>query len=452
MEFVSQYLTFGWDGLIGFVIPFIIVLSVLVFVHEWGHYIVARMCGVRVEKFSIGFGKELFGFTDKAGTRWKISIIPLGGYVQMFGDQDPASAKKTDEIKDGDAKRTMNAEERKVAFFSKPVWKRAAIVFAGPAINFIFAILLLAGLYMSVGKPVNPPVASAIIVDGAADVAGMKPNDRVIAIDGKAIESFTDIQRQVVISLDRALDLTVLRDGEEVQVNVTPKKESLEDRFGFSHSRGLIGIMGTEKGMDLASVKTINNRDVSSLSPQNIEKRLKKIVGRDAVIGLPSGVDDIQNVRVNIANINEGQIFLSEIVEKEIVTYGVVQSVGEAVQETWFIVAGTLEAIGQIFTGTRPVTELGGIVRIGAIAGDAAQNGLIALISFTAMLSINLGLINLFPIPLLDGGHLVFYAYEAVFGKPMPERVMDYAFKFGMAFLICLMAFSNLNDIVQMIL
>jgi regulator of sigma E protease len=191
---------------------------------------------------------------------------------------------------------------------------------------------------------------------------------------------------------------------------------------------------------------------VSSLSPQNIEKRLKKIVGRDAVIGLPSGVDDIQNVRVNIANINEGQIFLSEIVEKEIVTYGVVQSVGEAVQETWFIVAGTLEAIGQIFTGTRPVTELGGIVRIGAIAGDAAQNGLIALISFTAMLSINLGLINLFPIPLLDGGHLVFYAYEAVFGKPMPERVMDYAFKFGMAFLICLMAFSNLNDIVQMIL
>ncbi len=452
MEFISEYLTFGWDGLIGFVIPFIIVLSVLVFVHEWGHYIVARMCGVRVEKFSIGFGKELFGFTDKAGTRWKISLIPLGGYVQMFGDQDPASAKNTDEVKDGDAKRVMSDEERKVAFFSKPVWKRAAIVFAGPAINFIFAILLLAGLYMSVGKPVNPPIASAIIVDGAADVAGMKPNDRVIAIDGKKIESFTDIQRQVVISLDRALDLTVLRDGKELQISVTPKKESLEDRFGFSHSRGLIGIMGTEKGMDLASVKTINGTDVTSWSASKVEKRLNKIVGRDAVIGLPSGVDDIQDVRVNVINVTDGQIFLSESSEKEIVAYGVIQSVGAAMQETWFIVTGTLEAIGQIVTGTRPATELGGIVRIGAIAGDAAQNGILALITFTAMLSINLGLINLFPIPLLDGGHLVFYAYEAVFRKPMPERVMDYAFKFGMAFLICLMAFSNLNDIVQMIL
>jgi regulator of sigma E protease len=452
MEFISEYLTFGWDGLIGFVIPFLIVLSVLVFVHEWGHYIVARMCGVRVEKFSIGFGKELFGFTDKAGTRWKISLIPLGGYVQMFGDQDPASANSTDEVKDGDTKRTMSDEERKVAFFSKPVWKRAAIVFAGPAINFIFAILLLAGLYMSVGKSVNPPIASAIIVDGAADVAGMNPNDRVIAIDGKKIESFTDIQRRVVISLDRALDLTVLRDGAEVQISVTPKKESLEDRFGFSHSRGLIGIMGTEKGMDLASVKMINGTDVTSWSADKVEKRLNKIVGRDAVIGLPSGADDVQNVRVNIANIADGQIFLSEIVEKEIVDYGVVQSLGGAVKETWFVITGTLEAIGQIVTGTRPATELGGIVRIGAIAGDAAQNGLIALISFTAMLSINLGLINLFPIPLLDGGHLVFYAYEAVFRKPMPEKVMDYAFKFGMAFLICLMAFSNLNDIVQMIM
>jgi RIP metalloprotease RseP len=210
--------------------------------------------------------------------------------------------------------------------------------------------------------------------------------------------------------------------------------------------------MGTEKGMDLASVKMINGTDVTSWSADKVEKRLNKIVGRDAVIGLPSGADDVQNVRVNIANIADGQIFLSEIVEKEIVDYGVVQSLGGAVKETWFVITGTLEAIGQIVTGTRPATELGGIVRIGAIAGDAAQNGLIALISFTAMLSINLGLINLFPIPLLDGGHLVFYAYEAVFRKPMPEKVMDYAFKFGMAFLICLMAFSNLNDIVQMIL
>ncbi len=453
MDMISQYLTFGWDGFIGFVLPFLIVLSILVFVHEWGHYIVARLCGVRIEKFSIGFGKELLGRTDKAGTRWKISLIPLGGYVQMFGDEDPASAKKSDTVKDGEIAREMNAEERKVAFFSKPVWKRAAIVFAGPAINFIFAIILLMGLYMTVGKPVNPPVASAIIVDGAADIAGMQPNDRVLAIDGKAIESFSEIQRQVMISLDRELNLTVLRDGKEINVAVTPIKENLEDRFGFSHSRGLIGIMGTEQGMDAASVKSINGRDVSELSASNIEKRLKSIVGRDAVIGLPSTNEEgVQKVRVNIDKIVDGEIFLSPITDKEIVSYGVVQSMTEAVKETWFVIRGTLEAIGQIITGTRPATELGGIVRIGAIAGDAAQNGLIALISFTAMLSINLGLINLFPIPLLDGGHLVFYAYEAIFRKPMSEKVMEYAFKFGMVFLVCLMVFSNLNDIVQMIL
>jgi regulator of sigma E protease len=445
MEFISEYAGFGWNGLTDFIIPFLIVLSVLVFVHEWGHYIVARMCGVKVEKFSIGFGKELWGFTDSAGTRWKVSLIPLGGYVQMFGDQDPASAKASDDAK------AMSADDLKVAFFSKPVWQRALIVFAGPAINFLFAIILLMALYMSVGKPVNPPVASAVMIDGAAFEAGIRPQDRIVSIDGKAIESFSDIQRQVAISLDRPLDLIVNRAGEDVALSVTPKLESLEDRFGFSHSRGLIGIMGTEKGIDIASLKSINAVDMSSETTMDIQSRLQNMIGQGAVLGLPSG-DDVQNVSVIITKIEDGQLFLSDIEGKEIVSYGVIQSASGAIKETWFIITGTLEAIGQIITGTRPVTELGGIVRIGAIAGDAAQNGLIAIITFTALLSINLGLINLFPIPLLDGGHLVFYAYEAVFRKPMSEKVMDYAFKFGMAFLVCLMVFANLNDIVQIVM
>jgi len=452
MDFITQYAGMGWDGLIDFVIPFIIILSILVFVHEWGHYIVARMCGVKVDKFSIGFGPEIWGFNDRAGTRWKLSIIPLGGYVQMFGDTDPSSSTSKYEITEGEDKRPMSAAELDQAFFTKPVWQRALIVFAGPAINFIFAILLLMGLYMAVGKPVSPPVASAVIIEGAADMAGIEPRDRIVSIDGKSIESFSDIQRQVAISLDRPLDLMIERDGAEMALSVTPTMEQLEDRFGFSHSRGLIGVMSTEQGIALDSLKTINGRDVTDLSESQLSSNVQAIINTDATIGLPSG-DEIQELKVVIASVNDGEIFLSNLENgKEIVSYSPVEAMVGAVKETGFIITGTLEALGQIVTGTRPVTELGGIVRIGAIAGDAAQAGLIAMITFTALLSINLGLINLFPIPLLDGGHLVFYAYEALFGKPMSEKVMDYALKFGMVFLVCLMAFANLNDIVQIFL
>jgi len=454
MEYIGEYANFGWDGLIGFIIPFLIVLSILVFVHEWGHYIVARMCGVKVDVFSIGFGKELFGRTDKSGTRWKFSLIPLGGYVQMFGDTDPSSANSKAEILDEDNARPMTDEERKGAFFAKPVWQRAAIVFAGPAINFIFAIILLFGLYSFVGKPVNPPIAAAVIVGGAGDIAGIQPDDRVLTIDGKKIESFVDIQRQVAISLDRPLDLTIQRDGQELDITVTPERNSFEDRFGFSQTRGMIGIMGVEKGIDAGSIKTLNDRDVTSLSDTQLQNRLSALVGQVSTIGLPKGEDEIQSVSVRIKKTvsDNNELILSDNPQKEIVAYSPVQAFTGAIKETWFIVTGTMEALGQIVTGARSPTELGGIVRIGAIAGDAAQAGIVALISFTALLSINLGLINLFPIPLLDGGHLVFYAYEAIFKKPMSEKVMDYALKCGMVFLIGLMAFANLNDIVQIIL
>ena len=456
LDFIQDYAGWGWNGFTDFIVPFLIVLSVLVFVHEFGHYIVARWCGVRVDKFSIGFGPEIYGFNDRAGTRWRISLIPLGGYVQMFGDTDPASAQKSDKVKEGEETRPMTNEEKKVAFFGKPVWQRAAIVFAGPAINFIFAILILVGLYVSVGKPVSPPVASAIMVEGAADNAGMQPHDRILAIDGKKIESFEDIQRQVAISLDRPIDVRVLRNGGEVTITVTPERQSLEDRFGFEHTRGMIGIMSADKGVSIESIQTIDGRDVSTWSVEQKWETLSGLMGQSFLIGLPTaGENGVQNLEVNVLpalnEIGNEELILSDVMGQEIVTYGAVDAFGAAVKETWFIITGTLEAIGQIITGTRSATELGGIVRIGAIAGDAAQSGLMSLIAFTALLSINLGLINLFPIPLLDGGHLVFYAYEAVFGKQMPEKVMDYALRFGMVFLICLMAFANLNDIFQMV-
>lgn len=440
---------------------FILVLSLLVFVHEWGHYIVARLCGVKVETFSIGFGKELFGWNDKNDTRWKVSLIPLGGYVKMFGDTDPASAGHTEGVKKGDKIRPHTAAEKEVAFYTKSVAKRAAIVFAGPAINFLFAIILLFGLYTFHGQSVTPPMASAIIVDSAADKGGIQPHDKIISIDGEKITRFEDIRRIVMVALDTPLEFVVERDGEEVTLTATPEKQELTDRFGFSHSRGMLGIIGPGQGIAIQNITSVSGREVTDIDQarrvllsnmgNKTEISLKRGEGTtDKLIILPrgdlnEGLRDIENPDYNALIVADGAI-------EELLELGAINGAKAAVAETFDITRSTLYALGQIFTGTRSVTELGGIIRIGAIAGDMAQAGILALITFTALLSINLGLINLFPIPMLDGGHLVFYAIEAIKGKPVSERVQEYAFRAGFAVLIALMLFANINDIVQLIM
>lgn len=238
---------------------FIIILSLLVFVHEWGHYIIARLCGVRVESFSIGFGKEIFGWNDKNGTRWKFSYIPLGGYVKLYGDVDPASAGHTDNVEGEDGEvRQMTEEERQTAFFSKPVWKRAAVVFAGPAINYIFAFLLLGGLYMMNGKPVTPPVAAAIIGGSSAEEYGFEPHDEIVSIDGQKIYSFEDIRTAMMISLDQERHFVVNRAGQSVDIFAKPEKVEEEDRFGFRHSRGLLGLISPRHAIQIANIASID--------------------------------------------------------------------------------------------------------------------------------------------------------------------------------------------------
>lgn len=439
---------------------FVLVLSILVFVHEWGHYIVARMCGVRIETFSIGFGKELIGFNDKHGTRWKISLVPLGGYVKMFGDTDPASAGHTAEVKEGDTTRPLNSNERDVAFFAKPVWKRAAIVIAGPAINFLFAIIVLAGLYTFYGQPVTPPTASAIIQGSAADKAGFEPHDKVIAIDGSPIKRFEDIRREVMIALDRPMNFTVLRDDKEVVLTATPVKEIITDHFGFEHSRGLLGIIGPANGILLDNIQTVNGRKVEGT--EAVRKAVSPLLGKEFTIALKRAdgnadtliihpTKDLQGWK-DTESPNKDALVVAHKIGEDYVKHNLIGGIGSAMEETWNITVGTMTALGQMFTGTRSPTELGGIIRIGAIAGDMAQAGIIALISFTALLSINLGLINLFPIPMLDGGHLVFYAIEAAKGSPISEKVQEYAFRFGLAVLVGIMIFANLNDLIQLIL
>lgn len=373
--------------------PFILVLSVLVFVHEFGHYIVARWCGVRVETFSIGFGKELFGRTDRNGTRWKFSLIPLGGYVQMFGDLDPASARSADAVtaEEGERPRPMTDEERRVAFFSQPVAKRAAIVVAGPAINFLFAILILSALYAVEGKPFTPPVAAAILEGSAAEQAGVQPDDKILSLNGEPVQRFQDITKFVAVNLDREIAVEIARyqgdnrwdEASPVTLNVTPTLIVEEDRFGFRHSTGRLGIKS------------------------------------------PPADTAVQEHTLSSA-------------------------IGTAVTDTWEISVNTLTALGQMVMGYRSTDELGGILRIGAYAGDYAQRGFIAMITFAALLSINLGLINLLPIPMLDGGHLMFYALETVKGRPMNEKIQEYALRLGMLFLLGIMVFATWNDLLQL--
>lgn len=364
----------SFTGGIGYIFWFLVVLTVLVFVHELGHYLVARWNGVRVEVFSIGFGPELFGWTDRATTRWKISAIPLGGYVKMFGDADPASMPSADV-------RDMTAEEREVAFHHKRLRQRAAVVAAGPIANFVFAIVALAGLFATLGQPFTPPQVGTVQVGSAAQAAGIEPGDIIASIDGTAIQRFEDVQRIVRLDPGHALSIVLHRGDKDVTVAVTPKLSEVTDRFGNKHEYGLLGIIG----------------------------------------------QGVQYVR-----------------------YNPLTAVARAAGETGDIVVGTLQAVWQMIIGARSTDELGGPLRIAQMSGEVAQYGVSAILSFMAVLSINLGLINLFPIPVLDGGHLLFYAAEALRGRPLGQRAQEYGFRFGLALVLTLMVFATWNDLVHL--
>ena len=353
--------------------PFLVVLTVLVFVHELGHYLSARRNGVKVQVFSIGFGPELLGWTDRAGTRWKLSLIPVGGYVKMYGDADATSMP-------GEAVEEMTEAEKSVSFFHKRLMQRAEIVAAGPAANFLFAIVVLAGFFMTVGQPFTPADIGEVIPGSAAERAGLQPKDKIIAIDGKTIERFEDIQQIVGLDDGEPLRVEVWRNGQELTLTATPSVEDEKDIFGNVHHIGRLGIKrtGTE------------------------------FLRRDPI-----------------------------------------SAVYRAVGETWNIAAGTLTAAGQMVMGRRTADELGGPIAIAQMSGVVARVGVVDLIRFMALLSVNLGLINLFPIPVLDGGHLLFYAAEAIRGRPLGQRAQEYGFRLGLALVLTLMIFVTWNDLVH---
>jgi regulator of sigma E protease len=351
---------------------FLLLLTVLVFVHEYGHYIVARWCGVRVEVFSIGFGPELIGRYDKHGTRWKVSAIPLGGYVKMFGQGA--------NLLEGEAGKAMSAEDRKVAFDYKSVWRRMAIVAAGPIANYLFAALIFTVIFAVHGKDVTAPVIGEALAGSAAAEAGLQSGDRIVALNGKAVGDFSDIAEFVQLNLDQEIAIAFDRGGTVQTVQVQPTISVEKDALGNEVRLGRLGIKAAGKS-----------------------DRIEFSVG---------------------------------------------QAVYEGVNRVFEVSALMLKGVWQIITGVRPADEIGGVVRIGYLSGEIAQIGMWSLIHFAAMLSVNLGLVNLFPIPLLDGGHLTYYGIEAARGKPLGERTQEWGFRIGIAFVLGLMLFATWNDLV----
>ena len=377
MELLSQL---PGLSLLGYIIPFLIVLTIVVFFHELGHFAVARWNGVHVEVFSIGFGPELWGFDDSAGTRWRLSAIPLGGYVKFLGDANAASAP------DFENAASMDDSQRERSFVHKSVGQRAAIVAAGPIANFILAIIIFSLSFMILGRVVTDPIVASVQPDGAAAEAGIQAGDLIVSIEGREIETFTDVPRMVAPNPNRELTFVVLRDGREVTISVTPRLSERTDRFGNRHEVGFVGI-----------------------------------------------VNDTEQANFRIEKL------------------GPFAAISEAVGETWFIIARTIGYIYDIIIGYQSADQLGGPIRIAKVSGDVATLGAGALINLTAVLSVSIGLLNLFPIPMLDGGHLVFYTIEAIRGRPLSENAQEIGFRIGLALVLMLMIFATWNDLTQIV-
>lgn len=364
-----------WD----WIIPFLVVLTVLVFVHELGHYLIARRVGVRVEVFSIGFGPELFGWTDGHGTRWKVSAIPLGGYVKMFGEHEH----EPDEAEEGEKPQPLTPEEEAESFQRKSVGQRSAVVAAGPAANFLFAIVALAILFAAVGVPTPKAGIGSVQEGSAAAQSGLQQGDLIVAIEDRPVQWFEEVRQIVRDNPGQPLRLDVLRQDETLAITATPLPRAAGPEDGGRSEVGLLGI---------------------TPDPQQV------------------GYERINPLK----------------------------AVGVAAQRTYELTAQILSALGQIITGSRTADELGGPIRIAQLSGQMADDGIINFVLFMAALSINLGLINLLPIPMLDGGHLAFYAVEAMRGRPLNKTIQEYGFRIGLAFVLFLMIFATWNDLTNL--
>lgn len=361
--------------LVFYALPFLVALTVIVFIHELGHFLVARWCGVDVECFSMGFGREVFGWHDSKGTRWKVAWIPLGGYVKFRGDANSASIPSAEAL--------ALAAGDPGNFHGKPVWQRAAVVAAGPIANFLLAIAIFATLFMAVGAPVIEPRVDAVLPGSAAERAGIRAGDVIVSIDGKAIDDFAQLQQAVFTRAGEELTVVIDRSGERLSLPIVPDLREESDNFGGKIRIGILGVRSNPDG----PVR------FESMSPLKALER--------------------------------------------------------AVERTWFIVDTTFSYIGKLVMGRESADQLGGPISIAKAAGDAASLGVFQFVTVVAFLSVSIGLLNLFPIPMLDGGHLVYYAIEAVRGRPLGENAQEWGFRIGFSLVIMLMLVGTWNDVIR---
>ena len=363
--------------MLSYILPFIILILIVVFIHEYGHYYFAKKFGVGVTDFSIGFGKEIFGWNDKSGTRWKICWIPLGGYVKFFGDRNVYSQADHKEILE-----KYSEEDQKKLFTLKPLYQRSLIVFGGPLANFLLALVIFFSIYTFVGKDFTPAVINEVQKDSPAMAGGLKQNDIILEIDGNKVESIMDVSKFITMSTDEIIDFKVKRSYDELILKVKPNIVPGEDNLGNKLNKRIVGI----------KLGAYNN--------------------------------EINHVKL-----------------------GPAQTIYHAAYEVYFVGISSLKYIGAMIFGKADTSQLGGPIRIAKISGQVAEFGVLAFISMMAYISISLGLVNLFPIPMLDGGHLMFYAFEKVLGRPLSQKTQEGFFRIGIFLLISLMFFTTFNDL-----
>ena len=360
-----------------YIIPFLILITIVVFIHEYGHYYFAKKYGVGITDFSIGFGREIFGWNDKSGTRWKICWIPLGGYVKFFGDRNVFSESEQQEVIN-----QYNDEDKKRLFILKPLYQRSLIVAAGPLANFVLAILIFAIINLTVGKDMTPAVINEVQENSPAFIAGMKKNDKIISIDNKKVESILEVSTFINTSTSETIEFLLLRNNQEISILVKPNLVDGKDSLGNSVKKRMVGIR---------------------LSPLNNEFQKQPL--------------------------------------------GPSKAIYYSIKEVWFYSTTSLKYLGKKVIGEGDFSQLGGPIKIAQITGQVAELGIIPFFTIMAYISISLGLINLFPIPMLDGGHLMFYLFEAIFGRPLSQKTQEGFFRIGLFLLLSLMFFVTFNDL-----
>ena len=360
-----------------YIIPFVILITIVVFIHEYGHYYFARRYGVAVTDFSIGFGKEIFGFNDRNGTRWKFCLIPLGGYVKFFGDRNVFSQSEQKEIL-----KKYNKTDQQKLFVTKPIYQRALIVAGGPLANFLLAIVIFSCIYMFVGKDFTPAKIEEVITESPAEKAGLKKNDIIIGINNNKIESILEVSMFINTTYADKINIKVLRNQKELLFVAEPNVIESKDAFGNSVKKKMIGI---------------------KIGPASDGLNKEKL--------------------------------------------GPVKAIYYSIKEIWFVTKTTMQFIGSLFQGKGDTSQLGGPIKIAKISGQVMEFGILAFLSTVAYISISLGLINLFPIPLLDGGHLMFYLFEKILGRPLKQATQEGFFRIGLFLLLSLMFFTTFNDL-----